>query len=153
LNTQKTFYDSQLGFRQGCSTVATLTELSSELLESFDNQINTTEFVLDFFKAFNTINHTTLLSKLRHYGVTGHTLEWFWSYISDRRQFVLYKNTKLLFPEVTCGVPQVTGTWSFAIRIIYQRFNKYPAVLQMCPLQLRHNRLLQLSEFSTSNNK
>jgi hypothetical protein len=117
LNTQKAFYDSQYGFRPGYSTTAAITEFTSKLLESFDNKLNTIGVFLDLSKAFDTINHTTLLSKLRHYGVRGQALEWFRSYLSNRKQFVMYKNTSSLLREVTCGVPQgsVLGPLLFII--------------------------------------
>ena len=39
-------------------------------------------------KAFDTLNHTIMLRKLYHYGIRGVTLEWFTSYLTNRRQFV-----------------------------------------------------------------
>lgn len=117
LTNQRAFYDSQYGFRPGYSTIAAITEFSSKLLESFDNKLNTIGVFLDLSKAFDTINHTTLLNKLRHYGIRGQALEWFRSYLSSREQFVMYKNTTSLLREVTCGVPQgsVLGPLLFII--------------------------------------
>ena len=39
-------------------------------------------------KAFDTINHFTLLSKMEYYGIRGQTLEIFKFYLKNRRQFV-----------------------------------------------------------------
>jgi len=43
---------------------------------------------------------------LEHYGIRGIALEWFKSYLSNRKQFVEYNNSKSSLKEITCGVPQ-----------------------------------------------
>ena len=41
---------------------------------------------LDFAKAFDTMNHDILLRKLEHNGKRGDLLEWFKSYLENRRR-------------------------------------------------------------------
>ena len=61
---------------------------------------------LDFAKAFDTVNHDILISKLQYYGVRGNANDWFKSYLSNRHQQVkigdVYSEKKI----ITCGVPQ-----------------------------------------------
>ena len=61
---------------------------------------------IDLSKAFDTINHSILLQKLRHYGIRGVTLDWFASYLSNRKQFVSINNENSDYNTINCGVPQ-----------------------------------------------
>ena len=57
-------------------------------------------------KAFDTVNHTTLLTKLKAYGLGNDICRWFESYLSGRQQLVDVRGTFSSYSTVTCGVPQ-----------------------------------------------
>ena len=61
---------------------------------------------LDISKAFDTIDHNILLSKLCKYGIGRNTLNWFMNYLSNRYQFVSINNTSSSFLRIESGVPQ-----------------------------------------------
>ena len=61
---------------------------------------------IDLQKAFDTVNHDILLSKLEHYGIRGTSLKWFKSYLSDRYQYVSVNREYSNLMKITCGVPQ-----------------------------------------------
>lgn len=99
-------YESQYGFRIGHSTTNAISELTYAILKGFNENKFTLSVFLDLSKAFDTIDHNILLHKLEYYGIRGIALEWFKSYLSNREQYVEFKNTKSYRKPISCGVPQ-----------------------------------------------
>ncbi len=63
--------------------------------------------LLDLSAAFDTVDHAVLLTRLvTVFGVTDTVLNWFKSYLSDRRQFVSLGGCRSKVGSVKFGVPQ-----------------------------------------------
>ena len=65
----------QFGFRKGYSTSMALIRLSDQLSTEIDNNKFTIGIFLDLSKAFDTVNHEILFTKLEHYGFRGIVLD------------------------------------------------------------------------------
>jgi hypothetical protein len=63
--------------------------------------------MLDLSSAFDTIDHSELLSRLKSIiGITGKALDWFSSYLTNRMQSILINGSKSRLWELLFGVPQ-----------------------------------------------
>ncbi|MEE9189443.1 MAG: reverse transcriptase family protein [Candidatus Neomarinimicrobiota bacterium] len=98
--------NNQFGFRDKYSTYMALTLLYDKISKNCESGNPSVGIFLDLSKAFDTINHEILLSKLNNYGIRGLANDWFRSYLSGRLQFVKFKDINSSYLEVTCGVPQ-----------------------------------------------
>ena len=103
--TQKNLlYSYQSGFRKGYSTDTCLINLLDYIRSSISEGDYVGMVMLDLQKAFDTVNHTILCEKLKLMGVG--CVDWFTSYLSNRKQIVTIDNISSNPGSITCGVPQ-----------------------------------------------
>ena len=74
---------------------------------------------VDFRKAFDSVNHSILLEKLKATGIWGYLLSWLANYSSNRNQFVQISGKKSALPPVKYGVPKgsIPGPRLFSIYV------------------------------------
>ena len=105
LEKNDNIYKYQFGFRKGYSTEQAILEITDNSNTAIDNKQITCGLFLDFSKAFDTVNHDILLSKLHTYGIRGTPFKWCKSYLCNRSQFVKIDEIESSM-ELTCGVTQ-----------------------------------------------
>lgn len=98
--------NEQHGFRAKRSTVSQLLVTLNEWTLNVDQGNCVDAMYLDIAKAFDSVSHKKLLSKLRNFGVRGRLYAWLDSYLSDRKQFVSVDGSVSSLSSVTSGVPQ-----------------------------------------------
>ena len=97
----------QSAYKAHHSTETALLTITNDILLSLDRRDNVFLLLLDLSAAFDTVNHSLLLSRLKNsFGITGTVLQWFHSYLSGRSQFVEINDTKSSVRDLTVGVPQ-----------------------------------------------
>ena len=96
----------QFGFQKGKSTSISLVTLIDKITEALDKGECIIGVFLAFSKAFDTVDHGTLLQKLELYGLQDITLKWFKDYLSNRIQYVTYNGIKSMTDIIKCGEPQ-----------------------------------------------
>ena len=119
LNDNKILYSFQFGFRKNHSAVMALMILVDKVSKALENGEYALGLFIDFSKAFDTINYDILFTKLFHYGVRGCALKWFKSYLTNRKQYVVYNDTSSSLKPIVCGVPQgsILGPLLFLIYV------------------------------------
>ena len=108
LNENDLLSQHQSGFRSLHSTVTALIEATDNWSLNIDRGFINAVVFLDLKKAFDTVDHNILLSKLQAYGIHGSTNQWFCSYLKNRTQTCLVNGNKSSEMFLRCGVPQGT---------------------------------------------
>jgi len=96
----------QHGFIKRRSTTTNLLEFTSFVISGFRKNRQTDVVYTDFSKAFDSVNHPILVRKFDHLGFPGDLLRWILSYLNDRTQRFVFKNSFSSLLRVTSGVPQ-----------------------------------------------
>jgi hypothetical protein len=85
--------------------VTALTKIVDHILKEMDRGNYTWVLLLDFKKAFDMVNHTILLSKLKLYKLDDLSLNWFRSYLSDiqkKKQGTKYASLWYSISNILC---------------------------------------------------
>ena len=119
LQEHNILFQNQFGFRKNNSTTFSLLQITEKIKETIDNKKYGCGIFIDLSKAFDTVKHEILLKKLEHNGIRGVALDWFNSYLSNRKQYVYLNGESSQLENITGGVPHgsVLGPLLFLIYI------------------------------------
>ena len=117
--TNSLFANNQYGFRKCSSTEYAILEFQDKIKKILDARQTPFAVYLDLSKAFDTIDHSTLLHKLRFYGFSDSALKLLESYLTDRYQFIQMEDICSDTIGMEVGVPQgsILGPLLFIIYV------------------------------------
>ena len=99
-------HEKQYGFRENSTTELTVNQVVDELTEASEKKLINCSVFLDLAKAFNTVNHNILISKLKSYNIKGSMLSLLKDYLKDRSQSTVINNVVSERETVNVGIPQ-----------------------------------------------
>ncbi|XP_048483281.1 uncharacterized protein LOC119692001 [Plutella xylostella] len=84
LSNNGIIHEKQFGFQRKKSTTQLLSLFTEEVNNHLNNKRHVLAIMIDFSKAFDTLNHETLYKKMQQNGIQGPTLDWFKNYHTNR---------------------------------------------------------------------
>ena len=119
----------QCGFRKGHSTEFAAPSFADTIRKNIDLGQMTGAVFVDLRKAFDTVDHTTLLGKLSTIGVINHERNWFDDYLTGRSQVVGLNDVLSDSEPVIVGLPQgsILGPLLFILHV-----NDLPDEIRNC---------------------
>ena len=113
LDSKGVLYEKQFGFQRNNSTEHAILQLIRDITTSFEKEKYTLGVFIDLSKAFDTVDHQILIKKLQYYGIDGTALEWFKSYLSNRKQYISSQDVSENCLDIICSPRIYIQTTSF----------------------------------------
>ena len=124
LSENSILYEKQFGFQTSHSTEHAILLLVNQLYQLFDENKFTLGIFIDLSKAFDTVDHKILTKKIELYRIKGCNLGWFDSYLSNRKQFIIYGDKQTNIETISCLVLQGSILGSLLLLIFVNDLHK-----------------------------
>ena len=106
LEQNKLISDEQPGFVGGRSCITHLLDVLDDWTKALEEGYSIDAIYMDFRKAFDSVPHCRLMSKLEALGIRGQVLQWSRAFLRGRLQRVLVNGNASSPAPVTSGIPQ-----------------------------------------------
>jgi hypothetical protein len=105
-----TVFEDQYAYVKNGGTTVALISMIDEWTRSLDRKevIAVRVLLLDMTKAFNRMDHTKMITKMKHENASTSLTSLCQNYLTGRQQRVIFKNCQSGFLPMKCGVPQGT---------------------------------------------
>ena len=105
LESEHRLSDQQQGFRQGRSTKLALWHFVTSATSALKTRKRCVAVALDIKRAYDTVDHTALLWKLKSKGIPRYLVAWIQAFLADRKAQLVINDA--IFPfGISVGVPQ-----------------------------------------------
>ena len=99
-------HPSHHGFRSNHNTCTALLQMYDTWIDAFEEDLITAVIMIDMSAAFDVVNHSILIEKLKIYGFQENVIDWITSYLSNRTQQVYIEGNLSPPLQLEAGVPQ-----------------------------------------------
>ena len=144
------YNETQSGFRKGHSTNTLLLKFRDDIKKAMKRSEVTLSILIDYSKAFDTIDHGTLLRNLCKMNFSSSSVEIISSYLHDRHQFVQIEDKVSSIKPMYFGVPQgsILGPVLFNLYVVEIANNIESTSIQYADdtTLYRHCKIANLSE-------
>jgi hypothetical protein len=97
---------TQSGFKAEHSCTTALLHITDDIFRALDQGKLTILTLLDYSKAFDTLNHELLNAILNYIGISKNALSLFGSYLNNRSQAVTLNGNTSTYIQINKGIPQ-----------------------------------------------
>ena len=88
--SKNVIYNKQFGFRKNHSTGHAINYSVNKIISELQQRNHVIGIFIDLSKAFDTLDHSKLFTKLEHYGIRGMSLDLLKSYLTNRQQYTVH---------------------------------------------------------------